>query len=99
MVEHLTGTSSLSYSVELEIMIITYFFSFCPSNFTAHFFQVTIGQRRGISAIDAKQMNLLYKTQCSGGGRERNKNNMYMIQLHHFIANGLNQYVEVDRKS
>lgn len=31
-------------------------------------FQVTIGQRRGISATDAKQMNLLYKAQCSGGG-------------------------------
>jgi len=30
--------------------------------------QAVLGQRRGISAIDAKQMNLLYKSQCSGGG-------------------------------
>jgi len=29
---------------------------------------VTLGQRRGISAIDAQQMNLLYKSQCEGGG-------------------------------
>ncbi|KAJ7393135.1 hypothetical protein OS493_008436 [Desmophyllum pertusum] len=29
---------------------------------------VKIGQRKGISATDAKQMNLLYKAQCSGGG-------------------------------
>ncbi|KAJ7393133.1 hypothetical protein OS493_008433 [Desmophyllum pertusum] len=27
-----------------------------------------IGQRKGISATDAKQMNLLYKEQCSKGG-------------------------------
>ena len=32
------------------------------------FLQVTLGQRRGISAIDAQQMNLLYKSQCGGGG-------------------------------
>ncbi|XP_032218167.2 zinc metalloproteinase nas-15 isoform X2 [Nematostella vectensis] len=29
---------------------------------------VRIGQREGVSAIDAKQMDLLYKRQCSGGG-------------------------------
>ena len=29
---------------------------------------MTLGQRRGISAIDAQQMNLLYKSQCGGGG-------------------------------
>ncbi|KAJ7393134.1 hypothetical protein OS493_008435 [Desmophyllum pertusum] len=28
----------------------------------------TLGQRKGISDTDAKQMNLLYKEQCSGGG-------------------------------
>ena len=33
------------------------------------FFQkVTLGQRHGISAIDAQQMNLLYKSHCNGGG-------------------------------
>ena len=35
------------------------------------FKQVTLGQRDGISATDAKQMNLLYKSHCnrgSGGG-------------------------------
>ena len=32
------------------------------------FSQVTLGQRRGISATDAQQMNLLYKSQCGGGG-------------------------------
>lgn len=34
-------------------------------------FQITFGQRERISAIDAEQMNLLYKTQCeegAGGG-------------------------------
>ena len=34
--------------------------------------QATLGQRKGISAIDARQMNLLYMAQCSerecGGG-------------------------------
>jgi len=29
---------------------------------------VTLGQRNGISAIDAQQMNLLYKSTCQGGG-------------------------------
>jgi len=29
---------------------------------------VTLGQRRGLSDIDAKQMDLLYKSQCGGGG-------------------------------
>lgn len=35
---------------------------------TVVFFQVTLGQRRGISAIDARQMNLLYKSKCRSGG-------------------------------
>lgn len=30
--------------------------------------QVSLGQRRGLSAIDAQQMNLLYRGECSGGG-------------------------------
>jgi len=30
--------------------------------------QVTLGQRNGLSPIDAQQMNLLYKGECSGGG-------------------------------
>ena len=33
-----------------------------------YLFQVQLGQRQGISAIDARQMNLLYKSQCGGGG-------------------------------
>ena len=27
-----------------------------------------MGQRDGVSTIDAQQMNLLYKSQCNGGG-------------------------------
>ncbi|KAK3713996.1 hypothetical protein QZH41_018775 [Actinostola sp. cb2023] len=29
---------------------------------------VTLGQRRGLSTTDAQQMNMLYKSQCGGGG-------------------------------
>ena len=32
------------------------------------YFQITLGQRRGLSSIDARQMDLLYKKECQGGG-------------------------------
>lgn len=52
---------SIFFSVQLGIHVLY-------KHLNVHVFQVTFGQRKAISATDAKQMDLLYKSQCSGGG-------------------------------
>ena len=50
-------------------LLYLHFFVSRTHTFVFAWFQVTLGNRKGPSTIDVKQMNLLYK--CSGGGKKK----------------------------
>ena len=56
---------SFIYSfIYLFIYLFIYFFGTPCALFSCIFCQAKIGNRRGLSRIDARQMNLLYRAQC-----------------------------------